>query len=73
MDVAPLVFDNASGHSGAVWDTGSDLGPLPAPFSGRSPLLHLPTELLIHIAATLDTEYREHHPHGVDPLPVLRR
>ncbi len=73
MDVAPLIFNHASSHSEAICNTGSDLEAPPTPLFDRSPLLHLPTELLIHIAATLDTEYREHHPRGVDPLPILRR
>lgn len=68
MDVAPLIFNDASCHSEATCNTGSDLEPPPS----RCPLLHLPTELLTEIAATLDTEYREHHPHWVDPLPGLR-
>ena len=73
MDVAPLAFNNASCHSEATCTTRSDLEAPSAPSLDRSPLLHLPTELLTDIAATLDTEYREHHPRGVDPLPVLRR
>lgn len=67
MDIAPLVFSktyNARSHE-----------ELPAtPPSDHSTLLHLPTELLMDIAAILDTEYREDHCHGqgVDPLSVLR-
>jgi len=73
MDVAPLVFNNAYCHPEADCNTGSDVEPHPTLPSDCSPLLHLPTELLIDIAATLDTEYREDHTHGTDPLPVLRR
>lgn len=73
MDVAPLIFNDPSCHSEATCNTRSDLEAPSTPVLDRSPLLHLPTELLIDIAATLDTEYREHHPRGVDPLPVLRR
>jgi hypothetical protein len=68
MDVAPLVFNGTSCRSEATCNTGSDLEPPPT-----LSLLHLPTELLTEIAATLDTEYREYHSYGVDPLPVLRR
>ena len=73
MDVAPLVFNNASCHSEATCTTGSDLETPLTPPLDRCPLLHLPTELLVDIAATLDTEYRQHQPRGIDPLPVLRR
>lgn len=73
MDVAPLLFNNASRHSEATCTTRSDQEAPPTPPLDRSPLLQLPTELLIDIAATLDTEYLKHHPRGVDPLPVLRR
>lgn len=73
MDVTSLGFYNTSCHSEATCNTGSGLELPPTPSLDRSPLLHLPTELLIDIATTLDTEYWEHHPHGDDPLPVLRR
>jgi len=72
MDVAPLVFSDPSCHSKTAYNAGSDEELPPTPPSNRSPLLHLPTELLIDIAAILDAEYREDHSHGVDPLPVLR-
>ena len=72
MNIVPLVFCNPSCHSNADCNARSDGELTPTPSPDRGLLLRLPTELLIDIAAILDTEYREDR-HGVDLLPVLRR
>jgi hypothetical protein len=71
MDVVPLVFSDACRHSNAGCNAGNNEEPPPTPLSDRSPLLRLPTELLIDITSILDTGYREDR-QGVNPLAALR-
>lgn len=52
-------------------DYGEDIVPT-TPTSNHCPLLHLPTELLVEIIVTLNTDYLKEPPGTSYPLPALR-